>query len=248
MAADRKDAAPIRRRVLREEIRERLVDEILSGRLGPGARIVETQLARQFGVSQAPVREALRDLALSGFVVCSPFRSTYVRRISMVDLLNSNLVRAALEGVAAREAAVGIDDDTLARLKALIADMRRAADAGDLRAQVDADIAFHHTIVRAARNDMIEHVWQFMRLATTTLVTQSTTQMTLQSLGEVGGRHETVLDALRSRDPLLAEAAMRTHVEALGEGLRQALRKEGLVPADHPSGVGPELPARPTAV
>ena len=105
--------------MLREEIREAVIDEILSGRLAPGSRIVETQLAKQFGVSQAPVREALRDLALFGFVVCSPFRSTYVRQISTADLLKSYPVRAALESVAAREAATVIDDETLAKLEEL---------------------------------------------------------------------------------------------------------------------------------
>ena len=75
------------RRVLREEIREQLVDDILSGRLPPGTRIVETRLAQEFGVSQAPVREALRDLELFGFVISSPFRGTQVREITTEDLL-----------------------------------------------------------------------------------------------------------------------------------------------------------------
>src|SRR5262249_9015402 len=70
------------RRVFREEIREQLIDDIISGRLAPGTRITETRLAQQFGVSQAPVREALRDLELFGFVVSSPFRGTQVRKIS----------------------------------------------------------------------------------------------------------------------------------------------------------------------
>jgi len=93
---------PTARRVFREEIREQLIADILSGRLPPGSRIVETRLAQQFGVSQAPVREALRDLALFGFVVSSPFRGTQVREISPEDLLEIYPVRAALEGVAAR--------------------------------------------------------------------------------------------------------------------------------------------------
>jgi DNA-binding GntR family transcriptional regulator len=226
MAEDRKKQTPIRRRVFREEIREQVIDEILSGRLAPGTRIVETRLAKQFGVSQAPVREALRDLALFGFVVCSPFRSTYVREISTEDLLKSYPVRAALESVAAREAATSIDDETLALLERHIADMRRAAEVNDHRAHVDADFAFHHTIIKAAGNDMLEHVWQSMRLATTTLVTHSMTQMTHRSMFEIGERHVAVLDALRSRDPLVAEGAMRRHIEEPGEWIREALRKE----------------------
>jgi DNA-binding GntR family transcriptional regulator len=250
MVDDTKRRSPIRRRVLREEIREQVIDEILSGRLAPGTRIVETQLAKQFGVSQAPVREALRDLALFGFVVCSPFRSTYVRQISTADLLKSYPVRAALESVAAREAASVIDDETLGQLEEHIASMRRAADANDHRAHVDADFAFHYTIIKAAGNDMLEHVWQSMRLATTTLVTHSMTQMTHRSMREIGERHVAVLDALRSRDPLVAEAAMRRHIEEPGEWIREAVRQEELKAAEQRAAADPDgdAPKRATAV
>jgi DNA-binding GntR family transcriptional regulator len=239
MVDDTNRRSPIRRRVLREEIREQVIDDILSGRLAPGTRIVETQLAKQFGVSQAPVREALRDLALFGFVVCSPFRSTYVRQISTADLLKSYPVRAALESVAAREAASVVDDETLARLEELIGDMRRAAEANDHRAHVDADFAFHHTIIKAAGNDMLEHVWQSMRLATTTLVTHAMMQMTHRSMREIGERHVTVLEALRSRDPHQAEAAMRRHIEEPGEWIREAVSKEELKAADKRAAADP---------
>src|SRR6187431_716598 len=111
---------PLERRVFREEIREQLIEDILNGRLAPGARIVETKIAQQFGVSQGPVREALRDLELFGFVVRSPFRGTQVRKISPADLLEIYPVRAALEGVAARAAAPRMDAPTLARLEAAL--------------------------------------------------------------------------------------------------------------------------------
>jgi DNA-binding GntR family transcriptional regulator len=249
MAEDRKNPTPIRRRVLREEIREQVIDEISSGRLAPGTRIVETRLARQFGVSQAPVREALRDLALLGFVVSSPFRSTYVRQISTAELLKSCPVCAALESVAAREAAAVIDDATLARLEEIIGDMRRAAGANDHRAHVDADVAFHHTIIKAAGNDMLERVWQSMRLVTTTLATYSMTQ-THRSLGEMGERHAAVLAALRSRDPLVAEAAMRKHIEEPADWIREAVRTEELKTEEPGAAAEPDadLPAPATAV
>ena len=104
--------------------------------------------------------------------------------------------------------------------------MRSAAEANDHRAHVDADFAFHHTIIKAAGNDMLEHVWQSMRLATTTLVTHSMMQMTHRSMGEIGERHLVVLEALRSRDPLAAETAMRRHIEEPGEWIRNAVRRK----------------------
>jgi len=217
--SDEQNAQPIERRVFRDKIREKMIDAILTGRLPPGSRIVETKLAQQFGVSQAPVREALRDLALYGFVVSSPFRGTQVRRITPEELLEIYPIRAALEGVAAAAAATRIDEATLSQLEELITAMRDATARNDHWAQVSADDAFHHTIITAARNRMLEHVWQTMRLSVTTCVTHS---LSHRSLHEITERHVPVLAALRTRDPGKAEAAIRRHIEEPGEWIRAA--------------------------
>jgi DNA-binding GntR family transcriptional regulator len=214
---------PLERRVFREEIREQLIDDILNGRLPPGARIVETKIAQQFGVSQGPVREALRDLELFGFVVSSPFRGTQVRRISTEELLEIYPIRAALEGVAARAAAVHMDQPTLDHLGDLIGAMREAAARDDHRGEADADHRFHHAIVKASGNQMLEHVWQTMRLSITTCLTHSITH---RSLHEIAERHVAVLDALRSGDPDRAERAIRRHIEEPGEWIRSAHERE----------------------
>jgi len=144
------NARPLERRVFREEIHEKLMEDILGGRLSPGARIVETRIAQQFGVSQGPAREALRDLELFGFVVSSPFRGTQVRKISTDDILEIYPIRAALEGVAAGRAALTIDDATLSHLEELVGVMREAAARDDPPAQANADHAFHHAIIKTA--------------------------------------------------------------------------------------------------
>src|SRR5262245_27683282 len=97
------------RRVLREEIRDHLMPDILEGRLPPGERIIETRVAQQFDVSQAPVREALRDLEMFGFIDSSPFRGAVVRKMSPEELVQVYPIRAVLEGLAARDAAVRLD-------------------------------------------------------------------------------------------------------------------------------------------
>jgi len=211
------------RRVFREEIREQLIDDIINGRLAPGSRITETGLAQRFGVSQAPVREALRDLELFGFVVRSPFRGTQVRKISNDDLLEMYPLRAAVEGVAAREAASRVDAATLKKLEKLIGAMRAAAERNDSAAHAHADFSFHEAIIKAAGNRMLEHVWQTMRLATTTFVTHAMTQLTHRTLHEIGERHIALLEALRAHDPSRAEAEMRRHIEEPGTWIRQAV-------------------------
>jgi DNA-binding GntR family transcriptional regulator len=214
---------PLERRVFREEIREKLIEEILDGKLRPGTRIVETRIAQQFGVSQGPVREALRDLELFGFVVSSPFRGTQVRRISTDDLLEIYPIRAALEAVAARAAAPLITQAVVAQLEEHLAAMREAVARNDAHAQATADAAFHHTIIQAAGNRMLEHVWQTMRLSITTCVTHAVTH---KSLHEITERHVPLLAALRSGDPARAEAEIRKHIEEPGEWIRAAAAQE----------------------
>lgn len=226
---------PLERRVFREEIREKLIEDILSGRLAPGARIVETRIAQQLGVSQGPVREALRDLELLGFVVSSPFRGTQVRQISTDDLLEIYPIRAALEGVAARAAALRMDENTFAQLEEMLSAMRTAAAQDDVHAQATADAGFHYIIIKASGNRMLEHAWQSMRLSITTCVTYA---MTHRSLHEITERHVPLLDALRSRDPSRAEAEIRRHIEEPGDWIRQAALLAQEIAGDHTEAVG----------
>ena len=209
------------RRVLREEIRDRLMDDILKHRLAPGDRIVETRVAREFGVSQAPVREALRDLELFGFVVSSPFRGAQVREISTDDLVQLFPIRAVLEGLAAHDLASAVTASTLAQLEALLESMRAAAAQENHSGVLENDIGFHFTIVEACGNRLLRQLWERLRMATTTFLTVSMGYCPLPELAE---RHVPVLDALRARDPGAAERAMREHIEKPGQWIRLAMQ------------------------
>jgi DNA-binding GntR family transcriptional regulator len=211
------------RRVLREEIRDRLMEEILSGRRAPGDRLVETRIAQEYGVSQAPVREALRDLEMFGFIVSSPFRGAMVRQSSTDDLLHIYPIRAVLEGLAARDAAKRMDANTLKKLEKQLQVMRKAAAKGDARGAVEADFAFHLVIVEASGNWLLKQFWERMRLATTTFLTVSKSH---HSLEEIVERHTPVLEALRAGNPEEAESAMRRHIEEPGYWLRTAMDEE----------------------
>ena len=102
-------ATAIVRGVLSDAVKERLLEGILDGTYPPGSRIVETRVARELGTSQAPVREALRDLEALGVVEISPFRGARVRRPSLDELLEAYVIRAELEALAARLAVPGLD-------------------------------------------------------------------------------------------------------------------------------------------
>ncbi len=141
----------ISRSVLSDQVKDHLLQAILDGRYPPGARIVETRVARDLGTSQAPVREALRDLEALGVVEISAFRGARVRRPSAAELLEAFVVRAELESLAARLAIPRLVDDDLAGLEELIGEMQRCAEVGDAHAEALADAGFHKRHPRPVR-------------------------------------------------------------------------------------------------
>ena len=204
---------PLRRRMLRDEIKDHIVERILDGTYGPGARIVESQLAAEFGVSQAPVREALRELEALRFVESQPNRGARVRQVTPEELGQIYPVRAALEEVAGRAAATRLTEDQLGALDGELAGMRRAAEAQDAHAQLLHDVRFHEIIVEASGNQVLAEVWRSLRVEARTLVSVLHTDANLPMIAEM---HRPILQALRFRDPELAGKEMRAHIEFFG--------------------------------
>lgn len=206
----------LNRIVLREQVKEVLLARILDGVYAPGDRLVEIQLAGELGVSQAPVREALRELETLRFVFSEPFKGTRVRGVSREEVVEIYPVRAALEGLAARLAAVGLRGE-VDPLRDLFEAMVHAAEAGDLREQVALDVAFHRRIVEAAGNRTLLETWASLRIEARTLITFLKADIDLLDLAET---HRPVLEALANRDPNRAETSLRRHVESFGELIR----------------------------
>ena len=204
---------PLRRTTLRDEIKERLVERILDGTYGPGERIVESQVAIEFGTSQAPVREALRELEAMRFVETQPHRGARVREVTTEELIQIYPVRAALEELAGRAAAVRMSEEQLSALADELAGMRQAADAQDLQAQLLHDVRFHEIIVEASGNQVLVDVWRSLRVEARTLISVIRADSDLRMIAEL---HRPVLQALRSRDPELAGKEMRAHIEFFG--------------------------------
>jgi len=211
-------SSSITRVVLREQVKELILERILNGTYESGERLVETRIAAELGTSQAPVREALRDLEILRFVESEPFRGSRVREISQEELIEIYPVRAAIEEVAAREAATRLDGDVDA-LEAELDAMHQAADENDLHAQVEHDVAFHRLIVEASGNAILLETWLSLGIGPRTIVTAVRSGLDGHEIAE---RHRPVLEALRARDPEAAGAALRRHVEQYGELLKGA--------------------------
>jgi DNA-binding GntR family transcriptional regulator len=199
----------VSRTVLREQIKELLLERILAHEYAPGDRLVETRIAQELGVSQAPVREALRELETLRFVESAPFRGTWVREISDRELAEIYPIRAALEDVAARAAA----ERMAGRVAPLEREVRKMAKAKDLHEQVEHDVRFHRLIVEASANARLIELWDSLQVEARTMITAIRTGL---DPVEVARRHEPIVEALRSEDADAAGQEIRRHVEDFG--------------------------------
>src|SRR5512132_4478499 len=142
----------ISRSVLAEQVKDRILQDILSGRYPSHYRIVETRVAKELGTSQAPVREALRGLEALGLIEILPFRGARVRRPSADEMRDAYLVRTELEVLGARLGVPKMTDSDLTDLDGLYERMRKAAGKKDRHAVAVADTGFHQRLLSMSGN------------------------------------------------------------------------------------------------
>jgi DNA-binding GntR family transcriptional regulator len=200
--------ASISRSVLSDQVKDHLLQAILAGEYLPGTRIVETRVARDLGVSQAPVREALRDLEALGVVESTAFQGARVRLPSKAELLEAYGVRAELESLAARLALPRMQDADLDGLQELLDDLQRAALAADTHEEARIDASFHARLIEIAGNHALERVWRYLEPVSRTYITLVIPGVNPRQIADL---HGPILDALRRHDPEEAAAAVRRH-------------------------------------
>ncbi|WP_165939860.1 GntR family transcriptional regulator [Saccharopolyspora aridisoli] len=141
---------------LRDQVHDELQARISDGRLRPGDRIFEQELAIEFGISRVPVREAIRMLQSAGMVEVRPRRrGVFVRSLDRQQLEELFDVREALEALAARLAAERSDSADVQRLGELATRAREALDSFDTDAMSEANTEFHDKLVAVSRNELL---------------------------------------------------------------------------------------------
>jgi DNA-binding GntR family transcriptional regulator len=209
----------VSRPTLRDQIKDALLQRILQGTYAPGERIVEIRVAREFGVSQAPVREALRELEILRLIESEPFRGARVRNVRPEEIAETYPVRAALEEVAARAAA----PELAGRVQPLadeIDGMRAAAASGDLHRFAAHDVGFHRHFVVASGNRTLIDMWETLHID---LRTRLTLIQRHDDLLEVAERHVPVMEAFDAGDGMLAGRLVREHIEGFGQAVAEGL-------------------------
>jgi DNA-binding GntR family transcriptional regulator len=214
-------------RTLVEQVYERILDAICEGALAPGTRVTQDELAARLQVSRQPVMTALNLLRQQGFLVEHGRRGLQVALADRAQFDAIYELRSALEPLAASLAAERITPESLARGRAIVAQGKRVAAAGDAHATLQADIDFHSLIYEASGNPLIaesmQRQWQHQR----------------RSMGEVLQRprftqkvwreHAAILDAIGAGDRKTAARLISEHVlearERVGAELNAAARR-----------------------
>ena len=203
--------------LLSATVKRLVLDRIVGGHYRPGERIVEFKLAKELGLSQSPVREALRELAAVGIVTIHPRRGARVRLPSAKELVDVSLVRAEVDALAARLAAGRIADDTLDTLEALVAEMLERLDAEDFPGVTEADVRFHQLIAEASENHALQRAFDQLAPFARTFITLTLPGVDVR---EIVAEHRPILDALRARDAERAATAAREHQLSVSELLQ----------------------------
>ena len=185
-------------------------EAIMDGRLAPGQRLKEEELARELGISRTPVREALLILQTDGLVEATPNRGATVRAYDADGLGDLYMLRAALEGVAARLAAERVTERDLVRLRRSCDRFEAIAADGTLKELVKENLTFHDLILAIGGNDRIA---QLVRGVTELpLVYKSYLWYSPNQKVVSAHAHRTIVAALEARDPERAESVMKQHV------------------------------------
>ncbi len=224
-------ARALSRSVLADQVKERILEDILNGNHPPDSRIIETKIARELGTSQAPVREALRGLEALGVVEITPFRGARVRRPSKREIIEAYAVRSTLESLAARLAVPRMTDADLAGLARHLDAMRAAARKDDGHGVAEADARFHGRIVELADNGTLERVWRSLEPFSRTYLTLAVPGADPQWSADL---HAPILAALERRNADEVVAALQQHFEDVSANMARRWPDDDATPAITP--------------
>jgi DNA-binding GntR family transcriptional regulator len=190
-----------------DRVRWTILERIMDGTYQPGDRLKELTLAREFRVSQAPVREALRKLEAIGVVSSEPYRGARVRELSPTELRDAYQLRGILEQ-AATEFIADFPEEAVQTLDKEYAAMRAAAQSGDLQGVACHNRNFHRCIIERCENLEVARAWKSLGIC---MRARLNVQRRVDRLPEAILSHQPIIDALRAGDLRRAGQLLREH-------------------------------------
>lgn len=193
-----------------EQVRDALLGEIAGGKLAPGDRIIQEQIAHALGVSRQPVQQALALLRNQGVLHDAPGRGLIVARLDPTHVQHMYDMRAVIEGLACRRAAE-TNAEKAARLgPALIEAGRKAVASGSVAKMIAADIRFHEFIYGLSGNPLVgpalaTHLTYTQRVMGEVLISNEKPR-------DIWDQHGEILDAIAAGEGVRAEVLARVHI------------------------------------
>lgn len=206
------------------EIQKAISDDIVHGRRAPGTSLDETMLARAFAVSRTPIREAIRQLEMTGLVEARPHRGAVVCDVPPERLDDMFAVMRELEALCARLAATAMTTEERAGLRALHDASAALVKSQNRDAYVAANDAFHDAIYDASRNGFLAETTRQVRLRLSPF-----RRAQFEGRGRMANsfdEHERIVAAFESADAAAAEAEMRVHLGEVRESVDEIDRGE----------------------
>jgi DNA-binding GntR family transcriptional regulator len=212
----------IERRSAEVQALDSLRTAIVTGELGPGARLTEMALAAQLGTSRATIRTALHHLVAEGLAVQVPYTGWMVTSLTADDAWELVTLRAGFESLAARLAAERATPESMIAIEAAFEDLAISARSRKTAAATAADLAFHRAIVAASGHDRLgEH---YRRVAQQISIVIASSNALMSDPALLVAQHQPLYDAIRSGRAKRAAELARRHVETEGDALVAHLR------------------------
>ena len=212
---------------LSEQVFNEIKDAIISGELAQGSKITEDGLAKQYGISRGPLREAIRRLEAIRLLVRIPRAGMRVVTLTTEIMEEIYTVREALEGMSARLAAQRMSDEDIASLSNLLDKHQSSIDEsqGKQYFQREGNLDFHYRIAKASNNQWLidllsSELYQLLRMCRQR--SGQTPERPLRAIDE----HRRIVEAIQSRDAELAEILMRRHISGAWKIVKDLLIEE----------------------
>jgi DNA-binding GntR family transcriptional regulator len=210
-----------KKRTMRKTIRDYIRYNIQTGKFKPGERIVETKLAKELNVSQAPVREALLELSILGLVEERPYKGAYVRKLTpeyIEDLYN---IRAFVEQKAAEMASLKITEEGAKALLSIINEMEASVEEDGMNELTDLDIKFHSLIMDISGSETLKKMWKIC-FSDWTYLSSAYKNMTERDLLQ---KHKEICGYILNHEDKNAGAAVYLHISNFKNGVIEYLKR-----------------------
>jgi DNA-binding GntR family transcriptional regulator len=199
-------------RDLWQSVYDQLREEIVTGELAPGSRLVETELAERFATSRGPVRTALKELEGDGLVVVNPRRGTFVLPVSTDDVDEIFSLYAALWPLAMRRAVARVAPDDLARLRSQIDIIDASRD--DTGRWTSANFDFHRMIIEMSHHRRLLQIWDSLQ-AQVQMLASVLTDADPGDLRETINLHPAIYKAMEKGDADAAERVVQRYIRQM---------------------------------